>query len=430
MNNIKNSNKLKLSKQHIILKRALITILITIVYITLTEIPLPYLNLVSITELMSKPQIKSLQILSILTGGNIQQGSIMMVGFMPFITIQLIIQVLQLGISKRMKKLSENNSGQKHVGQITKLLTFPLALIQAGFTLAMIQKLTDNQAIQSQGQSSILVFCYLIILIAGGTMLSVWLSDLNTLYGLGNGINYLVSCSIIVSSIENINLNSKVVTHLINHIKPEYILICIFILVVFILYNVLCIWYQNSTYRLDIQFSQLDSSVDNIGNLPLSLNIANVMPIIFTGMLMNILYTLNLWHDDDLQIFFNFKSWESIVFYTITLIIFTYLFTFIQFYPGKLYESLDRMNAYIVGVDPTIETVSYLWKSLIMLATLNAVFFFFMVIIPMIICKLLKLPESLVLSVSSVLIVVTTEADIRRQIIGLRSKELKTDLIK
>lgn len=421
-------NKLEINGRHIILKRALVTIAITIAYIILTEIPLPYLNIVIIDKLMKNPKLKVLQVLTLMTGGSLQQGSIMMAGLMPFIMVQFVIQILQVGVSKKVKELSESGNGAKKIGQITKLVTFPLALIQSAFTLIMLQKLTKGTAIVNGQLPFLLVLAYLTILISAGTMLAIWISDLNTLYGLGMGMNYIISVSIIVNLIENAHFDFNGIKKLIHAIGPKIWVFVIIALLIFILYNAICIWYQSSNYEMPIQFAQLDSSVDKTGKLPFTMDIANVMPIILAGMLMNILYALNLFHSKTMQQLFNFKSWASIVTYALILIVFTFAFTFIQYYPKKLDEGLDRMNAYIVGVDPTLATIRFFNKSLLYLSSINALFFFIMVIIPMIICKLIGLPESIVLSVSSVIIVVTTEADIRRQIAGLQAKKLKSDL--
>lgn len=421
-------NKLALNQQHIILKRALVTLAITITYVVLTEIPLPYLNVVIIGKLMQNPKLKVLQVLTLMTGGSLQQGSLMMAGLMPFIMVQFAIQILQVGISKKMKELSESSNGAKKIGQLTKLITFPLALIQSGFTLLMLQKLTNGNTIVNGHLPFALVLIYLTVLISAGTMLAIWISDLNTLYGLGMGLNYLVSVSIIVNMIENAHFNFSGLHKMFAKFGPKLWAIVIIALLVFILYNAVCIWYQSSNYEMPIQFAQLDSSVDKTGKLPFTMNIANVMPVILAGMLMNILYALNLFHSQTMQELFNFKSWSSIATYTVVLILFTFAFTYIQYYPKKLDDGLDRMNAYIIGVDPTLATIKFFNKSLIYLASLNSLFFVVMVIIPMIICKLIGLPESMVLSVSSVIIVVTTEADIRRQVVGLHAKELKSNL--
>ena len=425
----KRSNALSIQHQHLILKRAIVTLIITLVYITLTEIPLPYVNIAPLMVAMSAQKARTLQMLTILAGGNIQQGSIMMIGLMPFIMVQLIIQVLQLGISKRLKKLAESANGQKKIGQFTKLVTLPIALCQAGITLVVLERLTHNEFIIAPHLPGELVIFCLMLIISTSTMLAVWLSDLNTIYGLGNGINYLISCSIIVSTIENIHFNPKAIMMIERHFGSTFWFVVLGSLVIFLIYNAICIWYQSSTFRLKIQFAQLTSSIDKDGSLPLSLNIANVMPIIFAGIIMNFLYTANLWHNARLQRLVNFKTWESIGFYTIILILFTYIFSYVQFYPGKLNESLDRMNAYIIGVDPTLTTVSYFKKSLFWLATINVFFYLIMVVVPMIICKLVGLPEQYVLSVSSIFIIVTTESDIRRQVAGLRAKSMKNTLI-
>lgn len=420
---------LDIKSQHLILKRAIITILITIVYIVLTEIPLPFIHLRPLVTLIENPNMQSFQLLSMLGGGNLTQMSILLIGYMPYITCQLFMQLLTLGLSPKLKALSESANGQRHIGQLTKLATLPLALIQSAITVEMLQRITNYRLFGAADIPNWVLVLTLTLIITASTLIAVWLSDLNTIYGLGNGVNYLISCSIIVSMVETTKIQPKFIQHWCHVLGNRFWVYMAIAVVVFLIYNAICIWYQSSTLKLKMQFAQLASSVTHSGNLQLPLNIANVMPVIFAGILMNLLYMLNIWHSRTLESLVSFKTWGSIGLYTFILVIFTYIFTFVQYYPHKLNDNIDRMNSIIVGVDPTLETIRFLRKSLIMLASINVVFFIIMVTIPMILCKLSGMPETMVLSVSSVLIVITTEADIRRQIVGLRAKEIKTDLI-
>lgn len=421
--------ELDIRKQHIIAKRMFVTVCITIVFIAITKIPLPFLDNALLLKTMQHHSNQLTQMLSIVAGGNIQEGSIFLVGLTPYITVQLIFQFLQLGISPRLKAISEGPNGQQKIAKMMKFVTAPLTLVFAGETLLLLEKLTHNQLLVVHGYPVWLIGLLLMLIITASTLTVVWLSDLNTLYGLGNGINYLISCSIIVGILETTKFKGSILRGWSHILGSKLIPVMFIVLVVFLLYNTICIWYQSSTFQLKMQFAKLDSSIDTSGNLPLSLNIANVMPVVLTGMLIQVINLFVMMYCKKLAVLVNFKSWASIGFYTIMLIIFTYIFTFCTFYPKNLTEKIERMNAYILGVDPTISTVHLFWQALSFLATLNVLFFMVMVIIPMILLKLAGLSESMVMGISSVLIVVTTEADIRRQIAGLRAKQLPNGII-
>ena len=411
------------TQRHLTLKRGLITFFITIVYIALSTIPLPYLHQDMLYNLMQHQHLQALELINLFDGSNLQQGSLMMIGFMPFITIQLIMQVLQTGLSKHVKLLSETATGQEKIGRITKALTAPLTFAQALITLITLEHATDNQIISSAYPLPVLLI-YLSLIATAGTMIIIWLSDLNTLYGLGNGMNYLISCSIIVSLVQNTNFSWNVLQTWYNAVGNKLIWLGLGLLVIFWLYNAVYIWFQSSYLSLPLQFSQLNSSAIKSGSLPFSLNVSNVMPICFASILMNFLYIISLWFKDDkaFRDLVNFKSWWSIAIYTILLIIFTFIFVLITYYPQNLAENLDRQNIYIKGVPPTIETISFLRNILMKLSLGNIAFLMLVVVIPMIIFKCVGLSASLILSSSTIFIVITTEIDIRMQIGGLKAK--------
>lgn len=426
-----NFEMIDVTQRHLVIKRGLITFLITLIYIALSTIPLPCLNNNVLANVLTY-HARSLQIISLLDGSNLRQGSILMIGLMPFITIQLVIQILQTKLSKKVKLLSETSTGQQKIGRLTKLLVIPLAFTQGVVTLFTLNKLSKQQLITTEHYPLFLVIAYLAIVITTCTLIIIWLSDLNTLYGLGNGLNYLISCSIIVGLIQNSSLTSKIVKQWMHALGSKFIWIALLTIVILWAYNALCIWFQSSFLSLPLQFSQLNSSINKTGSLPFSLNIANVMPICFASVIMNVLYMFSLWDKSlsHFQYLANFKTWSSIGFYALMLIVFTYICTFIPFYPPNLAENLNRQNIYIQGVAPTLQTVSYLRRVLMKLATGNVIFLTLVIIIPMIVCKLCGLEESLVLSSSTIFILVTTEIDIRRQIGGLRAKANVPTLVK
>ena len=413
-----------INQKHLIIKRGLVTFLITIAYIAMATIPLPFINQAVFHNIIHDNHLQILQTINLLDGSNIQQGSILMIGIMPFITVQLIMQILQTGLSKKVKALSETSTGQVKLGILTKLITVPITFVQSWFTLSTIDRISKSSIFINHVNNHVLMYFYLSLVLTTCTLIVIWFSDLNTLYGLGNGLNYIITCSIIISLIQNSALNKNIFKQWYHALGTKLIVIIVIGLILLWLYNALYIWYQSSYLALPLHFSQLNSSVTKTGVLPFSLNIANVMPVCFASITINALYMLSLWQKSlhGLVNFVNFKTWGSIFVYAILLVAFTYVFTLITFYPPTLSENLDRQSIYITGVAPTLQTIDFLFKAIMKLATGNILFLMLVVIVPMIICKLSGLAPNVMLSSATVFIIITTEIDIRRQISGLSAK--------
>lgn len=410
----------KLFSNSLGLKRCLVSIIIATIYIVLSQIPLPFVNLNVIQQVMHDNNFKMLQIISSLSGGNLNNLSILSVGLTPFIVVQMLMQILQTGISPQLKRLSEQANGQRKINQIIKLVTVPLTALQALLILITFDKITKGKIFNVSNDLSTLVFLTLVITTC--TMIVIWLSDINTIFGVGNGISFIVSCSILINIVQQFKSTSKLIGKLlVNNHNKEMVLAIIGILIVITLYIAFCIWFQNCNVAIPIQFAKLSSSIDKTGFLPFNLDITNVMPIILSSTVMSILYALHIMHGVFAKMV-NFKTFDSIIFYAFLLLIFTYICTFIQFQPNNIIERLSRENTYITGID-LLNANTSLTKILLKLASINYLFLLLVVILPMIIFKLVNISETLSLISSSIIILITTETDIRRQLSGLYAKQ-------
>lgn len=402
------------------LKRCVVSIIIAVVYISLSQIPLPFVNLNVVQQVMHNTNFKVLQIISSLSGGNINNLSILSVGLTPFIVVQMLMQILQTGISPYLKRLSEQTNGQRKINQIIKLVTVPLTALQALLILIVFDNLTKGKMFNVSNDLSTVIFLTLVITTC--TMIVIWLSDINTIFGVGNGISFIVSCSILINIMQQFKSTSKLIEKLlVNNHNQKMIFAVIGIILIITLYIAFCIWFQNCNVALPIQFAKLSSSIDKAGFLPFNLNVTNVMPIILSSAVMSVLYTLHIMHGV-LNKMVNFKTFDSIIFYAFLLLIFTYICTFIQFQPNNIIERLSRENTYITGID-LLNANKSLTKILLKLASINYLFLLLVVILPMIIFKLVNIPETLSLISSSIIILITTETDIRRQLNGLYAKQ-------
>lgn len=402
------------------IKRSIVSVFIAIIYVIMSQIRLPLVNVHVASHIMNNTNFKMLQIISSLSGGNLSNFSILLVGLTPFIVIQMIIQILQTGISPQLKRLSEQTNGQRKINQIIKLATVPLTALQALLILITFDKVTNGKIFI---HSNLMTILFLALIITTCTMIVIWLSDINTIFGVGNGISFIVSCSIIINIVQQFKSTSQLIKKLLinNFHNKELALIVIGMLIILILYIAFCIWFQNCNVAIPIQFAKLSSSIDKAGFLPFNLNVTNVLPIILSSTVMSILYTLHIMHGAFTKMV-NFKTFDSIVFYALLLLIFTYICTFIQFQPNNIIERLSRENTYITGID-LLNANKSLTKILLKLASINYLFLLLVVILPMIIFKLINISETLSLISSSIIILITTETDIRRQLSGLYAKQ-------
>ncbi|MCB9310620.1 MAG: preprotein translocase subunit SecY [Lewinellaceae bacterium] len=307
-----------------------------------------------------------LQLINTFTGGAFNQGSILALGIMPYITASIIVQLLGFAVPyfQRLQQ-KEGESGRKRINQITRFLTLLITLVQ-GSAYLLLLKSTPN-AIDSQLNPSVFWVSGMIIL-ATGTIFSMWLGEKITDRGIGNGISLLIMVGIIARLPSS--FVSEFLTQASNNRWIPLILEFVFfglivIGTILVLQGIRKIPIQSAKRMVGRSAISTAPSVNDFINLKLSA--AGVMPIIFAQAIMFLplqaaqYFTGKAGVQSDVLLSLN--NWKSLpynILFFILIIIFTYVYTALIVNPQQYAEYLKRMNSFIPGVKPGQETQDYI----------------------------------------------------------------------
>jgi preprotein translocase subunit SecY len=309
-----------------------------------------------------------LGLLNVFTGGAFNNASIMALGVMPYITSSIIVQLLGFAVPyfQRLQQ-KEGESGRKKLNQITRMLTVAITLVQGGGYLTYINSLG---AVSPQIQPGIFWFSNIIIL-ATGTIFSMWLGERITDKGLGNGISLLIMAGILA------RLPQSIIFEFTSQLNGGGLIIfAIELAVLFfvIMGNVLVV---QGVRRIPIQFAKRmvgrgTNAMPVAGvrdYIPLKLNAAGVMPIIFAQALMFLPSTAaqfvagrggDISANPVLRALNDFTSLPYNLIYFILVVVFTYVYTALVVNPQQYAEYLKRQNAFIPGIKPGKPTSDFI----------------------------------------------------------------------
>lgn len=397
-------------------RKLLITTLIIIIYRAAAYIPISGINLAGLKALFGSNQL--LGLLDIFSGGTLANFSVIGLGLNPYINASIIIQLLTM-IFPSLEELSkEGEQGRQKINQYTRYLTVPLAILQAIGVYVLLQR---------QGLvlvSTPLQILTIILTMVAGTLFAMWLGELLTEYGIGNGISVLIFVGIIARAPTVITQTASIVEQqqLINLIIFGLLAVAITAAVVFV---------NEGRRQILVQFARrytgnrTSAMTTNHTYLPLRVNQAGVIPIIFAVSLVLIpsfggqflsqasqpfLRNIGLW----LAANFNSQTWAYNLTYFLLVLGFTYFYTAVVFNPTKIADELKKSGGFLPGIRPGSATSSYLNYVLVRITLVGGVFLGLIAILPSIISQLTHV-STLVIGGTSLLIVVSVILDTAKQ---------------
>ena len=369
-------------------------------------------------------------ILNTFSGGGLTNYSIFAMGVSPYITAQIIVQLLQMDIVPKFVEWSKQGDvGRRKLNQATKWLTIFLAFAQsigvtAGFNYLSQMNLVKTPNIQT--------YLTIGLILTAGTMLTTWLGDMITDRGIGQGISMIIFAGILARTPSGIY---QVYTEqFLNTPKSQWS--GSFLYVGILLFAVLAItifvtWVQQAARKIPIQYTRRASGASDSSYLPLKVNVAGVIPVIFASSFIStpqtILMAFAQNHSDDewyqvLNTWFNMQTTQGAILYTILIILFTFFYAFVQVNPEKLAENLQKQGSYIPGVWPGRKTQDFVSSLLVRLSVVGALFLGLVALIPLLASDMYGLSESVGLGGTSLLIVVGVAIELANQIEGLMMK--------
>lgn len=402
-----------------IVRRVAYTLLGLIIFRLLAAVPIPGIDQGKLFEFFQDNQFLSL--LNIFSGGGLSNLSIVMLGVGPYITASIIMQLLTMMFDS-LKQLytEEGQAGRLKFSQYTRLLTVPIAIIQ-GFSFILL--------LQKQGIVASLGLWPLIInvmVVVGGSILLMWIGELISEFGIGNGASLIIFAGI-VSQIPAFIAETALVFE--TSKIPEYLLYFVGALVV--IYLVVIVTEAERpvsvTYSRQVRGNKVYGGISTY--LPLRLNQAGVIPIIFAlsillfpQLITSILARLVTGaYAPKIQVVAEYitdimnNQWIYGVAYFLLVVFFTYFYTAVTFDPKSMSENLQKSAAFIPGVRPGQTTTEFISKIVTRITLVGAVFLGLIAILPLIV-KGFTGEQSLAFGGTALLIVVSVVLDLVKKV--------------
>ena len=359
-----------------------------------------------------------LELINTIGGGALKNFSIFALGVMPYITASIIMQLLQMDIVPYFAELRKQGyTGRQKINQYTRYLGIAFAFIEGyAFAFAFLGK-----------TSTPIEYMYIATILTAGTALLLWLGDQISQKGIGNGVSLIIMAGILGSlpqmfidaftSLVTLTGTTQVIT--LGIIKFLLFILVYFAIIIGI------IFVQESERRIPIQYANKSTSA--YGNaqsfMPIKINTAGVMPVIFASSLLSIPSILAQVIKNDTftlicQKYLNYTTPVGFGLYVILIFLFAYFYTFIQLKPEEFAKNLQDNGGYIPGIRPGEETKKYVNKVLSRLTVLGAAFLSVIAGLPIIFSQLTSLPTTVTIGGTGLLVVVGVALETYKQLEG------------
>lgn len=388
------------------------------VYRVGAHITLPGINPIALEQL-SKSQTQNgiLDLINTFAGGAFNMASIFALGIMPYITASIFVQLMTVLVPSFQKMQKEGESGRKKINQITRYITIAVTFVQAFAYVAYLRQTSGGAIIPGYGATYFTLTT--VVVLTAGTMFVMWLGEKITDKGLGNGVSLLIMIGILArlpqSFAQELAYRSE---------RTGTILIFIIEIALYIAINMGCIMLIQAVRKVPVNYAKQIVGNRQFGGarqfLPLKVNSAGVMPIIFAQAILFIptLFTLGSKGGDLGRIFTDHTSGWYMLIYSVVVIGFTFLYTALIFNPKQISDNLKQNNGFIPGVKPGQPTTDYIGTIMDRITFPGAVMLAFVGILPGIIQLLFGMTQGFAMFFggTSLLIMVGVILDTLQQI--------------
>lgn len=337
-------------------QRILVTLGLVLIYRLGSYVVLPGVNVDALTAASNSNQTGGIVgLINMFAGGAFLRASIFGLGIMPYITASIIIQLMGMAVPYFQKLQREGESGRKKINQYTRFLTIAVTAVQAPGYIASIKSTAPNAFTDLSSIWWVQSICILVT----GTMFVMWLGERITDKGLGNGISLIIMIGII----------SRLPFAFTSEIKSRTsgnggLIIFLIELVILLLVIVGSILLVQGTRRIPVQFAKKIVGNKQYGGvrqyIPLKVNAAGVMPIIFAQAIMFIPAAISGFSGNSGGIFSErYGFWYNFIF-AVLIILFTYFYTAIMVNPNQLADDMKRNGGFIPGVKPGKKTAEFI----------------------------------------------------------------------
>ena len=343
--------------------RILTTLLLILVYRFATCITLPGIDPTALTALKHQTAGGIMNLLDMFSGGAFSKASIVALGIMPYISASIVMQLLAIAIPAFQKMQREGESGRRKINQYTRYLTIAILLFQAPtYLINLSVQIRAGGGVMPTGiwftMSSTLI-------LAAGSMFVLWLGERITDKGIGNGVSFIIMVGILA------RFPHAIFQEFVSRLSESTggLVAFLFEIVFLLLVIAGAILLVQGTRRIPVQYAKQMIGNKQYGGarqyIPLKVNAANVMPIIFAQAIMFIPISIAGFRQSAessgfwMSLMDNHGFWYNFLFATL-IILFTYFYTAITINPTQMAEDLKRNNGFIPGIKPGKKTAEYI----------------------------------------------------------------------
>ena len=356
-----------------------------------------------------------LELINAMGGGSLKRFSIFALGVSPYITASIIVQLLEMDIIPYFTELSkEGPVGRRKLNQITRYMGIIFAFIEGyAFSFAFL------------GTGNAFDYLYVAVIMTAGTAFCLWLGDQITQKGIGNGISLMIMAGIIAT------LPTMFQTAFTSFVVGEGSELALGILkfavfvVIYLAIIIGVIYVQESERRIPLQYA--NKTTGSYGSeqsfLPIKLNTASVIPVIFASSLLAIPATISNFVNNEgfktfVETYLDYSKPVGFVIYVLLIFFFGYFYTFLQLKPEDVADNLKKNGGYIPGVRPGSETEEYVRHTLSRVTIVGTLLLIVLAILPIIFTSITKLPGSVSIGGTGLLIVVGVALETYKQLEG------------
>ncbi|MDE7463860.1 MAG: preprotein translocase subunit SecY, partial [Clostridiales bacterium] len=400
-----------------------ITLALLFIYRLGCWIPIPGLS----PEVFRVDNDSLLSLMSAITGNALQNGALFAIGITPYINASIILQLLTVAIPKLQEYQKQGDSGKRKITQITRYITIALALAQSiGITVSYARAGALSTDVFGPLTSEWVIGIFVCVIMISGAMLTMWLGERITDYGIGNGISLLIFVGIISSAgiaiRDNIyaaatGASETAVWELLGFV---IMVVAVFMLIVFV---------DLAERRVPVQYAKQIKGRKQYGGqstyIPIKVNASGVLPIIFATAIITFPQMIaQLFTDSSNAFYIWWQEWLGagkpiyIVLVALLILFFSYFYAQIEFNPEEISRNIQQYGGFINGIRPGKPTTEYLSRISKRLTLFGAIFLAFIALVPSVIFSVVLGNQSLVnaFSATGMLIVVSVALEFNKQL--------------
>lgn len=399
-------------------RKIYITLALILVYRIGCFIPVPGIDSAALSTNIKG--IDFLNIMSMMTGGSLSNGTLFAMGIGPYINASIIVQLLTIGIPYLERLSKQGEEGRKKISQITRYITMILAIAQA---IGILVNFGGSGAVDtSVFGNTFVTYLYMVIIYTAGTALTMWIGERITEYGIGNGISLLIFVGIL----------STVATALLGQFKIIFTqdfsriwTLLIYLVAVIVIFAAI-VTVDLAERRIHVQYAKQIKGRKMYGGqstmIPIKVNGSGVLPLIFAFALISfpdLLFSLlgpgrgaQIWYSK----YMGSGSWLYIVVLSLLIFAFSFFYAQVQFNPDDISKSIQQNGGFIKGIRPGKPTAVFLKTISNRITLFGAIFLALIALIPTLIFKAIDPGLANVFSTTGLLIVVSVALEFDKQL--------------